>query len=71
MGKNRQIFEFGHFRLDVERIRLTRDGELISLPPKAVTLLAVLMNHQGRAVEKEELIETIWPGMTVEDSNLT
>lgn len=67
----RQIFEFSQFRLDIERSRLTRDGELVSLPPKAVSLLTILMQHQGRAVEKEELIETIWPDMVVEDSNLT
>lgn len=72
MGKSpRQVFEFGQFRLDVDRTRLTRDGELVSLPPKAVSLLAILLKHQGRAVEKEELIEAIWPDMVVEDSNLT
>ncbi len=68
---SRQIFEFGHFSLDVERTRLTRDGELVSLPPKAVSLLTILIRNQGRAVEKEELMETIWPDMAVEDSNLT
>ena len=67
----RQIFEFSQFRLDIERSRLTRDGELVSLPPKAVSLLTTLLKHQGRAVEKEELMETIWPDMVVEDSNLT
>lgn len=71
MNKQRQIFEFGQFRLDVERSRLTTDGELVSLPPKAVSLLTILLKHQGRAVEKEELMQTIWPDMIVEDSNLT
>ncbi|MFN0111708.1 MAG: transcriptional regulator [Blastocatellia bacterium] len=50
---------------------MVRDGELVSLPPKAVLLLTTLLKHQGRAVEKEELMETIWPDMTVEDANLT
>lgn len=69
--QSRQIFEFGNFRLDVERARLTKDGELVSLAPKAVSLLTILVKHHGRAVEKEELMETIWPGLVVEDSNLT
>lgn len=67
----RQFFEFGQFRLDVERTRLIRDGEIVSLPPKAISLLLILLQHAGRAVEKEELIETIWPDTVVEDSNLT
>ena len=72
MGRRaRQFFEFGQFRLDVERTRLIRDGEIVSLPPKAVSLLLILLQHAGRAVEKEELIETIWPDTVVEDSNLT
>lgn len=69
--QSRQIFEFGNFRLDVERVRLTKDGELVSLAPKAVSLLTILVKHHGRAVEKEELMETVWPGLVVEDSNLT
>ena len=67
----RQFFEFGQFRLDVERARLIRDGEIVSLPPKAISLLLILLQHVGRAVEKEELIETLWPDTVVEDSNLT
>jgi DNA-binding winged helix-turn-helix (wHTH) protein len=67
----RQFFEFGQFRLDVERTRLIREGEIVSLPPKAISLLLILLQHVGRAVEKEELIETLWPDTVVEDSNLT
>lgn len=67
----RLFFEFGQFHLDVERSRLIRDGELVSLPPKAVTLLLILLKHTGRAVEKEELMEALWPNGVVEDSNLT
>lgn len=65
------FFEFGPFRLDTERGRLTRSGEIISLPPKAVSLLLVLLKHQGQVVEKETILETLWPDTVVEDSNLT
>lgn len=72
MGRRaRQFFEFGQFCLDVERTRLLREGEIVPLPPKAVSLLLILLQHAGRAVEKEELIEAIWPDAVVEDSNLT
>jgi DNA-binding winged helix-turn-helix (wHTH) protein/TolB-like protein len=67
----RQIFEFNQFRLDVERGRLFRDGEIIPLPPKAISLLQLLLEYQGRVVEKETILETVWPDTVVEDSNLT
>ena len=69
--QTRQIFEFNQFRLDVERGRLFRDGEIIPLPPKAISLLQLLLEHQGRVVEKETILETVWPDTVVEDSNLT
>src|SRR5262245_44724415 len=69
--QTRHIFEFNQFRLDVERGRLFRDGEIIPLPPKAISLLQLLLEHQGRVVEKETILETVWPDAVVEDSNLT
>lgn len=67
----KQFFEFGPFRLDAERGRLTRSGEIVLLPPKAISLLLVLLKHQGQVVEKETILETVWPDTVVEDSNLT
>jgi DNA-binding winged helix-turn-helix (wHTH) protein len=67
----KQFFEFGPFRLDVERGRLTRLGEIISLTPKATSLLVLLLKHQGQVVEKETILETLWPDTVVEESNLT
>jgi len=67
----RQFFEFGPFRLDVERGRLLRAGEITPLPPKAISLLLALLKHPGKVVEKEVLLETLWPNSVVEDSNLT
>ncbi len=57
--------------MDVERSRLIRDGQLVPLPSKALTLLLTLLKHSGRAVEKEDLMEIVWPDSVVEDSNLT
>jgi DNA-binding winged helix-turn-helix (wHTH) protein len=41
MSRDR-ILAFGHFRLDVSGRSLTRDGEFVALPPKAVETLIVL-----------------------------
>ena len=66
----RHVYEFGPFRLDPEKPCLWRDGELVSLTPKAVETLLVLVQQNGRLVEREQLMSAIWPDTFVEDGNL-
>lgn len=66
----RHLYEFGPFRLDPERPCLWRNGELVSLTPKAVETLLVLVQQNGRLVEREQLMSAIWPDTFVEDGNL-
>ncbi len=65
------LFEFGSFRLDPHKPRLTRNGEPILLPPKAMETLIVLLERAGKVVEREELMQAVWGGTVVEDANLT
>jgi DNA-binding winged helix-turn-helix (wHTH) protein/TolB-like protein/lipopolysaccharide biosynthesis regulator YciM len=69
--QGKRFWEFGAFRLDVGKMRLIRDGQIIQLPPKAVGVLHLLLQRAGQVTEKEELFTTVWPGITVEESNLT
>ncbi|MFN2510440.1 MAG: winged helix-turn-helix domain-containing tetratricopeptide repeat protein [Pyrinomonadaceae bacterium] len=66
----RHLYEFGPFRLDPEKPCLWRDGEPISLTPKAVETLIVLVQQSGKLVERERLMNAIWPNTFVEDGNL-
>src|SRR5215203_6035633 len=66
----RHLYEFGPFRLDRDKPCLWRDGELVSLTPKAVETLLVLVQQSGKLVEREELMNAIWPDTFVEDGNL-
>ena len=66
-----QIYEFGHFRLDVAEHLLLRDGEAVPLQPKAFDLLLALVERHGRLMEKEELLKKVWPDTFVEEANLT
>lgn len=68
--QNQRVYEFGPFRLDVLKRRLSRDGEPVRLTPKAFELLLVLVQAAGRTVEKEELFAKVWPGTSVEENNL-
>lgn len=64
------LYAFGEFRLDaVERV-LFHGGELVSLTPKALETLLVLVRRAGHVVQKEELMEEVWPDTFVEEGNL-
>ncbi|HEV2765143.1 MAG TPA: winged helix-turn-helix domain-containing protein [Pyrinomonadaceae bacterium] len=65
------FYEFGPFRLDTVRSLLLRNGEPMSLSPKAFETLSVLVRNRGRVVRKDELIKQIWPDSYVEEGNLT
>jgi Tol biopolymer transport system component/DNA-binding winged helix-turn-helix (wHTH) protein len=65
-----QVYEFGSFRLDPNRRLLYRQGEVVSLTPKVLETLLVLVENGGRAVDKEALIKAVWPDTFVEDGNL-
>jgi TolB-like protein len=64
-------YEFGRFRLDADAEILFRDAEPIVLGQRAVALLRLLLERAGAPVSKEALFEAAWPGLAVEDSNLT
>lgn len=63
--------EFAGFRLDVDSRVLWSGETLIELPPKAIDVLCVLTERPGEVVSKRDLIDAVWQGAFVEDSNLT
>ena len=64
-------FTFGPFQLDVGQRVLLRDGKPVPLPPKAMIILAALVENHGKLVERDELMRRAWPEVFVEDGNLT
>lgn len=67
----KHLYEFGEFRLDVREKILTRGSQPVELTPKGFELLSVLVEHHGRLLKKDELMEKIWADSFVEESNLT
>jgi TolB-like protein len=65
------IHEFGPFRLDADAEILFRGAEPIVLGQRAVALLRLLLERAEAPVSKDALIEAAWPGLAIEDSNLT
>ena len=64
-------YEFGSFRLETVERTLLRDGQPVPLPPKVFDTLLLLVQKSGRVVEKNELMQKLWPDTFVEESNLT
>ena len=65
------LYEFGPFRIDTTNRLLFRNGKPIPLKPKVVETLLVLIENSGRVLEKDELIQKLWPDTFVEEGNLT
>ncbi|MGE0132545.1 MAG: tetratricopeptide repeat protein [Blastocatellales bacterium] len=65
-----QVYEFGQFRLEVGERQLLRAGEPVRLTPKVFDLLVTLVENSGRLLEKEELMEKVWPDSFVEEGNI-
>ncbi|HET7803566.1 MAG TPA: winged helix-turn-helix domain-containing protein [Pseudolabrys sp.] len=65
------IHQFGPFRLDAGAGILFCGAEPTVLGRRAVALLRLLLERPGEPVSKEALIEAAWPGLAIEDSNLT
>lgn len=68
---NAAVFEFGEFRLDTAEKVLRRNGAVVSLTPKAVSMLELLVRREGAVVSRSEMIEEVWPDTFVEEANLT
>ena len=67
----RQRFAFADFVLDPARGTLARHGEPLPLGHKGILLLGLLLSRAGEAVSKRELIDKVWSGAAVEESNLS
>jgi DNA-binding winged helix-turn-helix (wHTH) protein len=63
-------FAFGPFQLD-EPGRVLRLAEReVPLQPRVFDLLVYLVNSRARVVSKDELLDALWPGVTVTDNSL-
>jgi TolB-like protein/DNA-binding winged helix-turn-helix (wHTH) protein len=61
----------GLLRLDLRDERLSVDGRPVILSGKAFALLRALMLRPQILVTKDELFDTVWPGVIVSESVLT
>ncbi|HKV14580.1 MAG TPA: winged helix-turn-helix domain-containing protein [Reyranella sp.] len=59
------------FRIDARSESLLHGAEPTALGRRAVALLRLLLERAGEPVPREALIEAAWPGLAVEEGNLS
>lgn len=69
-ANQRVIYQFGRFVLDPQQRTLLLDGQPLHLPAKEFATLLLLVENNGRALSKEQMLQTLWPGTYVEENNL-
>src|SRR5262245_57534897 len=70
-GRETMRYAFDDYTFDPEHYELRQAGRLVRLEPRVFNLLAYLVQHSGRTVTKEELLEQLWPNQFVTDDSLT
>ena len=66
-----RFYSFGPFCLDARRLLLYKDGQVIPLAPRFVRALMLLVVNRGIDLDKNYLMDQLWPNTSVEENNLT
>jgi DNA-binding winged helix-turn-helix (wHTH) protein/TolB-like protein/thioredoxin-like negative regulator of GroEL len=70
-GHERPVYRFGPFLLLPSERVLLHGSEPVALAGKAFDLLVALVSQQGHLLTKDELLLRVWPGVVVEEVNLS
>lgn len=65
------VLRFGRFQLSAAERQLRADGEPVGLGARAFDLLLALVQRRDRVVGRQELLNAVWPGVVVEEHNIT
>jgi TolB-like protein/Flp pilus assembly protein TadD len=64
-------FRFEDYALDIERRELRRGAQQIAVEPQVFDLLVYMVQNRERVVTKDDLLDAVWSGRFVSESNLT
>jgi adenylate cyclase len=64
-------YRFHGYTLDPAAGALSGPAGPVPLRPKALTLLELFVRNAGRALGKDEILNSVWAGVTVSDETLT
>jgi TolB-like protein/Tfp pilus assembly protein PilF len=64
-------YRFDDARVDLKTFTVFKAGRALPMEPKAFAVLVFLIEHRGRVVEKEEILNAIWKEAFVTQNALT
>ncbi|MDM0115210.1 winged helix-turn-helix domain-containing protein [Variovorax sp. J22R133] len=70
-GHEESIFRCGNILLVPSERLLLQGGQAVEITGKAFDILAALMRDPGHLVSKDQLLQQVWPGLVVEEVNLS
>jgi len=65
-----ELHSFGPFILSPGK-ELRRDGSVVPIGHRGLLLLEAMLQARGEVVTKAEILDKVWPGLTVEEGNIT
>jgi predicted ATPase/DNA-binding winged helix-turn-helix (wHTH) protein len=65
-----RTYSFGHWLIDCQRRELRYDNVAVPIGSRAFEILEKLVGSAGLLVTKDDLIGSVWSGLTVEDNTL-
>ncbi len=65
-----QVYEFGGWRVDLDRRELLKHGAMVPIGARAFEIVEVLVQSADRFVGKDDLMDRIWPGVSVTENTL-
>lgn len=66
----RKQFHLGQAHIDLTRNQITLAGQMQTMQPKAIAVLAALIDAQGEVVSVESLLQRVWPDTVVTPNTL-
>ena len=67
MSATHKLLRFGVFELNLDTEELHKSGKILRLAPQPFRLLALLTNHAGQVVTREQIKEQLWGEETYVD----
>lgn len=71
MAAKSLIYQFDNVRVEAGEFRVFKNGEPVTLEPKAFQMLIFLLEQRGRLVTKDELLDAVWKDSFVTPNALT
>jgi non-specific serine/threonine protein kinase len=69
-GNSGRLWRFSEYQFDEMRRELRVQGRAVELESKPLDILLQLLLHAGEVVTRDELLEAVWPNVTVVDGSL-